>query len=224
MKELSIELLKQLFIEKKYFISIYLWGSILTDEFDTESSDIDAIGIVGDDVPISEKDLLNKTLQTKLARLKINFLYLSELNGGETRESMARFIPIECILYDMPFWLHVAGRKLQKEDFVTGQVSLDKVILSSLEQIRNRFLPVVKPKDQVYFAKAIAKLCYFIHQKIDPAKPFRYHDLIEDATNDTRDACLSIVRMKDASWNIDPIDLSILIRFISEYSSAHAEV
>ena len=211
MKDKAINILLQEFQKNQYFKAIYLWGSITTDEFDSKTSDIDAIGIVEEDTSIQEKDTVNQSISAKLSQLKINFLYPSELNGGPTRDTIASFIPVECILYDMNFWIHVAGTFFKREDFVLGRRSIDEVIAASLSSIKERFLLKIKKEDYVYFIKAVAKLCYFIHQKEQNPKPFRYHDLVSDSSNETRTICESIFLIKESGWDAKLIESELLI-------------
>ena len=61
------------------------------------------------------------------------------------------------------------------------------------------------------FVKAVAKLCYFIHQKKQNPKPFRYHDLVPDSSDDTRTICKSIVMIKKSNWDAKLIESELLI-------------
>jgi predicted nucleotidyltransferase len=212
MKDKAIKILLKIDEKNDYFQAIYLWGSILTDEFNPKSSDIDVIAIVDEDTPISNKELVNRLIAKKLPNMKINFLYPSELNGGSTKDTLARFIPVECIIYDMSSWIHVAGKQFQKTDFSAGRKTIDEVIISNINQIRSRFLPRVNNNDEIYFVKALAKLCYFISQKSHSFKPFRYHDLVTNATDQTQIICVAIVKIKDSGW-----DQKLMISYISEF-------
>jgi predicted nucleotidyltransferase len=217
MKDKAKDLLFKKFLEYQYIRSIYLWGSITTNEFDSEESDIDSIGIVDEETSISEKQIINQSLSEEIPQLKINFIYMSELDGGQIKESLARVIPVECLLYDMPFWIHVAGTNYKKEDFVLGRVSIETVIESQIKKIKDRYLPRPEKSSYAYFGKALSRLCYFIHQIKDKPKPFTYSDLLNDSTDLTHDICNNLVEAKRRKWNTDYIEanLEILLGFMN---------
>ncbi len=206
MKENAIKVLLRVYSNNSYIQSVYMWGSILTDEFRPDKSDIDVIAIVDENTLITNNDTLNKSLASEFPNMKINFLYPSELNGATSKGKLTKFIPAECILYDMPSWLLIAGKKFQKTDFVLGHKTIDDIIVGSLNSIKSRFIPKVQDGDQVYFVKAVARLCYFIHQKNHSEMTFRYKDLAIYADYITKDACTSIIKIIDSGWDKKVID------------------
>ncbi len=70
MKEQTIKLLKKIQQENPYIQSIYLWGSIPTDEYIESQSDIDAIAFVDESTDISKKTNLMKFLVEIFQTLK----------------------------------------------------------------------------------------------------------------------------------------------------------
>jgi hypothetical protein len=216
MKEKVTEIFTELQKDTPYIQSIYLWGSITTNEYVRGKSDIDAIAFVNESTDPSEKDRLNKIIEEKISGLKINFLYLSELNGGPSKTGLTKFIKPEVILYDFPAWVHVSGKKFLKEDFLSGQATLDQIIEVTLKEIRERFLPIPYEKDYIYFVKAVAKLLYFINQKTSPFKSFRYSDLIADSDKNNLKIAQIIFDLKKSDWDTKSINnkMAELVYFI----------
>lgn len=194
-------LLQNEFKKNNSFVSIYLWGSILTDEFNPEKSDIDSIGFVYGSSGSFDEGLVRNSLSKQMPQLKINFIYLSKFNDGQIYSDLAKYIPLECVLYDMPFWLNVVGKVFKKEDFILGRRTIDEVILGSVSNIKDSFFPEIKDSNHAFFAKALAKLCYFIHQKNQPLKVFKYGDLLIDSIPETRNLTEIITRIKKSGWN-----------------------
>lgn len=201
MKKEVIELLARLHIDNPFIISIYLWGSITTDEYQEGVSDIDTIAFVEESTDVSEKDKLNYILNKEFPGLKINFLYLSELNGGPVKSGLAKVVNPAAILYDFSTWIHVSGRKFKKEDFFAGRISLEEIIKIMSTEIKKRFLPIPLEKDHVYFVKALARLLYFINQQQLPFKPFRYSDLIFDTRGENLKIAQIIFELKKSNWD-----------------------
>ena len=198
-KERAVEILKEIQEKNPYLQAIYLWGSIITDDYDPETSDIDSIAIVDEDTDPDLKDKLKIELERALPHLKINFLYPSTLNG-EAPKTITRFVAAESLLYDMPNWQHVAGRIFKKEDFKLGAADLESVIASTRTSVNVLMERRIKENGENYPIKGIARLCYLMHQRRMPLKAFRYEDLVTDSDDDTREVCEKILQIKKAGW------------------------
>jgi len=201
MKEKVIEILTRLQIDNPFIISIYLWGSITTDEYQKGISDIDALAFVEESTDISEKNKLNDALSKEFSGLKINFLYLSELNGGPLKGGLTKVINPAVILYDFPAWIYVCGKKIEKRNFFAGRILLEEVIRIASTEIKRRFLPIPIEQDYIYFIKALAKLLYFINQQRSPFKVFRYGDLISDTYKENLEIAQLIFEIKKSNWD-----------------------
>ncbi len=201
MKEKAIEILTQVQKDNPFIKSIYLWGSITTDEYTEGKSDIDAIAFVEENTDSSARDRINEVLSKEISSLKINFLYESELNDGPSKGGLTKVIHPAVILYDFPAWIYIDGAQYRKEDFSSGRTSLDEVIGILTNTIKDRFLPIPNEQDCVYFVKAVAKLLYFKNQRSLPFKAFRYADLIVDSNVEDKDIAVIISELKKSSWN-----------------------
>ena len=198
-KEKAIEILTRIQRENPQLQAIYLWGSVLTDDYDPENSDIDSIAIVDEDTDPDMKDHLNEKLGQELPHLKINFLYPSALNGGEPK-TITKFVAAEALLYDLPSWQHVAGRAFRKEEFLLGNIDLESVIAAVITSVNVLMERRIREDGEKYPIKGLARLCYLIHQRHLSFKVFRYADLVPDATDETREVCEKIMLIKKAGY------------------------
>lgn len=216
------EILIDLKNKNTFIKSIYLWGSIATGEYVEGKSDIDSIAFVEEDTYPREVDRLNEYIQEQksLPGLKINMVYKSELNNEPQKSGLTKHIHPTGLLYDFPFWVHVCGEKYQKEDFVAGGATVDEIISIMLKAMRDRFLPVPIPKDYVYFAKALARIIYFINQKRLPLKPFRYDELINDSQSENIEVAKAINELKLSNWDNSLLEknIPIFVSFLSCYN------
>jgi len=209
-REKAVEILKKIQHENPYLQAVYLWGSVITNDYDPETSDIDSIAIVDEDTDPDLKDKLKMQLEKALPHLKINFLYPSALNGSEPK-TLANFISPEILLYDLPNWQHVAGKEFKKEDFELGAVDLESVINSTLESIHSLIERKKREGSDDYPVKGIARLCYLIHQRRMPLKAFSYADLIPDSDEQTREVCEKIMLIRESGDSKDLIKENIAL-------------
>ena len=89
--------------KNKGVLSIYLWGTVLTDDFNPTSSDIDSIAIVDNKATEKNNREINKFLKNyspEYNDFKLNYLYLNELNGGEIKSRLAKNIDPHLLLLD----------------------------------------------------------------------------------------------------------------------------
>ncbi len=216
-KAKAVEILTEVQQEYSQLQAIYLWGSVLTDDFDPESSDIDSIAFVDEDTDPELKGQLNNRLGQALPKLRINLLYPSALNG-EAPKAITRFVSAESLLYDLPNWRHVAGKVFDKTDFALGKVDLESVIDDVRTNVRNLMERRIKEDGEKYPIKGLARLCYLIHQRNMPFKVFRYGDLIADSTDETREVCEKIMMIKRAGYPKGLImdNLSLFTDFLKE--------
>ncbi|MEK7096106.1 MAG: hypothetical protein AAB896_02340 [Patescibacteria group bacterium] len=207
-KELVFSTLDKVFQDNKNkgLISIYLWGSIATPDFDPESSDIDAVGILSDAANFDEMDKMRDWLpkvEPKLKRLQINFFHLSELKGGAVRSRLARLHDAEQAVFDFPYWIYVVGRKFQPGDFpavASAQVLKHQVALTKTKMgwaVSGEY----GAAGLEYFCKGLAWLCYDIHKLSAPLGPFSWKNLQYEATNETKELVGELLALKSKRWD-----------------------
>ena len=162
-------------------LSIYLLGSITTEDYNSITSDIDAMAIVSDSTHQDVVDEINTILEhiKSIQNFHLNIIYLSELNGGEARSRPAKISGIRMLLMGFPNWRYVAGKQFERSDFSTADYSLDEAITHEKQEALTLQLPLLeKDPTNKGAAKYLVKCCiyvlYFLSQKQGGAYPFSY--------------------------------------------------
>lgn len=180
MKEKARALLKEIY--GRYLSSgengIYFYGSILRDDFNPQTSDIDTVAIVGDEVPLEvEKQIQNELVKSLPEAKKFGFrlLYISELKGEKIKSFVASVISPKALLLDLPNWEYVVGKKFMLKDFPAR--NFDEPIVDELALIKRRKwdkVADIPEKEQEYFIKKLIQLLYLMDQAAHGPKPFSY--------------------------------------------------
>jgi hypothetical protein len=176
---------------KNGIISIYLWGSILTKDFDKEKSDIDSIAFVSDDTLIElQKTIANELAQGNVPRLHMNFVYMSEFNTGAMKGGLCAVINPRLLLLDFPHWKHVAGKSFKARDFKLKKPSYKQAIELHLQNINRRQwrdVSKVSPFERMYFIKEVARLIHVNQSKrLSENSPFSYAGILKCADKEER--------------------------------------
>jgi hypothetical protein len=211
-KVLAFDVLNKIFQDYKDqgLLSIYLWGSIITPDFNPELSDIDAVGILSDKADFDEMNKMRNWLpnaEPRLKRLQINFLFLSELMGGAPKSHLARLHDAEQAVSDFPYWIYVAGKKFAPNDFPTvvpGQVLKHQ---AALVETKMNWVLLGEYGDMglQYFCKGLAWLCYDINKTSAPSGPFSWKDLEKEANDETKALIHELLTLKSKQWDPNAI-------------------
>ncbi|MEK7185489.1 MAG: hypothetical protein AAB726_02600 [Patescibacteria group bacterium] len=208
--------------EKIGLLAVYIWGSVLTEDFNPEKSDVDSIGIVEKSFPI-EKELEIATLLKKsspeVKDLKMRLVYLDELNGSKSRGYLARHIAPTLLLHDFEYWHHVAGKKYKRSDFKLKNISSKQAVGLKLKEIYDRHILEIKKNDTyyVYFLKALARLVSFSQQeKAGEIWRFSYASLRAHASSEDKEIVENILKIRRNNWDKDEFQksLPIFLEFI----------
>ena len=175
-------------------VSIYLWGSVVSGDYDPEKSDVDALAFVSDDADEGDVSVIRRRMAEyapEIADFHINFLYLSELKGGPIRSRLCRIMPPGYLLTKFPYWLHVVGQKFQRADFSVADFTWDEAIELNCREIFEEKVPLWKsdhPRgdEMKYVVKACMMICFCLHQKAHGEHAFSYASLRDEATEETR--------------------------------------
>lgn len=207
-EDLASKTLAKLFIDygSKGLLSIYLWGSIITPDFDSKRSDVDGVGILADSADFESFDKIREWLpqvEPKLNRLQINFFYLSELKGGNQRSRLGNLRNAEQAVYDFPFWRHVVGKKFSPEDF--PKISIETVLKHQIDLVRVRrkwvTAKVPDPRSGEYYCKSLVWLCYYINKINHHANPLSWSDLQAESNEDNRNLIETLAELKAGGWD-----------------------
>lgn len=189
----------------KGIIAIYLWGSITTEDFDTQKSDIDAIAVVDDGANLDDERIINARLQDDKLKdhaFKINFIYTDELNAQGIKGNLAKFVEPKLLLLDLPFWFHVAGEKIDGDNFKINKISPSEASQVLLKKIEERYFPLsADNKDYKYFLKALARFCYYIQQGDSIKESFSYSGLDKNKNDVTREVVEALLEIKSKDWD-----------------------
>lgn len=182
-------------------VSIYLWGSILTKDFDDEKSDIDSIAIVSDDTPIElQKTITSELAQGNVPRLHMNFVYMSEFNMGAIKGGLCAVIDPRLLLLDFPHWKRVAGKSFKARDFRLKKPSYKQAIDLHLQNINRRQwrdVSKVSPFERMYFIKEIARLIHVIQLKrLSENTPFSYIGILKRANKEEKPVVEAVIELR----------------------------
>ncbi len=166
--------------------AVYLWGSILRDDFHFETGDIDSIAIVDDMVSFELEQEIRMYLIGKVPEIKkfgFRVLYKSELSGGQIKSFLATVQSPKSHILDLPNWKHVAGKKFVPTDFRQTLPTYHEALLDELPEMERRARlhqeGVVAEDD--YYIKKIAQLLDLLQKDKGARGAFSYSNLISRA-------------------------------------------
>ena len=208
--------------------SIYLWGSIITPDFNPKTSDIDAVAFLSDNADFNELNNIRLWLPNKnpnLLRLQINFFYTSELTREKpVRSHLARLSTPEQAVYDFPNWHYVCGRKIDGALF--PKVSSEQFLLDQIKVVREREEWAKKPQtvnDMQYYCKSLVWLCWAVQKLHQERSVFSWQTLQEETTPDTLSLVDILIVLKQSNWDKRLLDINmpILINYSSILMKTH---
>lgn len=166
-KQKVIETLNNLYEKHKDngLMSVYLWGSITTGEFNEEKSDVDSIGIVSKDSNVKESDLLKELEETGIPEFNIRLINEEDfINGKPNQENIITTVMYPTVLlFDLPNWEHVAGKILTITDFRDVPPTISDVVSERIKRIKKDnwdHSEKVKPEVIVYYLKELLRLIH----------------------------------------------------------------
>jgi len=184
--------------------SIYLSGSITGPDFNPETSDIDSIAIVDDNVPQKLENILQEYLKNEVPHIhkfKIRILYISELISLERKSVLTSFISPQILLLDFPYWKHVCGQNYSSSDFASVTY-LDgmKTMQEAIETWHWQFVENVTTDKIVYYLKMIARIIWMYDGMKGNIYPFSYTELVH-RKNGFESLASIILNLKKNNWS-----------------------
>jgi predicted nucleotidyltransferase len=150
----------------KGMLAIYLWGSITRNDFDLATSDVDVLGVVSDDFPLSLNETIRDELTARVPQYEWGFqiIYLSELNGATLRSRLASAMSPQSILPSFPQWIHVGGKQFVREDFTVQDATVPERMRLNMEEIRRRLsnIPTDSDERKIRDRKGVVKACLLL--------------------------------------------------------------
>jgi predicted nucleotidyltransferase len=206
-------------------LSIYLWGSVITKDFDSKKSDIDSIAIVNNSAKMEDNREINHLLKQDIYfnDFKLNYLYKRELDGGNIKSRLASVIDPRLLLLDFKNWRFVAGKRYFRRNFKLKEITFEKAIRLNILAIKKSHLPHFKKGDfkpLQYFIKNIIKICQYLNERDFGEHKFSYSNLLKISPKNRKNIVKILLKIKRSNWNkkLAKKHLSFLIDFIGSLS------
>lgn len=222
--------LKNLFEKYRHegMLSIYLWGSVTTNDFNPATSDVDSIAIVDDDFREKLERIIQAELQnTHPAIKKFGFrvLYKKELELGKQQKSvLASYISPRFFIFDIPNWVHIVGKKYVTADFTDNPPTIDEMLKLRVDEIKNRnWEDASKIEDQKeeFYIKCLWRIVHLQQLQRGVSGPFAYSGVVINANNSEKHIVDVLGKIKASHYNreIYTQNIKILNSFVEEIKS-----
>jgi len=195
---------------------IYLWGSIITPDFDATVSDIDVLVFTAHENDISEVHRFNRALQeASSSRIDLTMVSLEMLDRGELIAPLDRIHP--AILFSQfERWTFVWGDEMLHKPLLRSPLEIAAQLQLRIKALRRRLQlhdhhAVDEPWP--YVVKEIGFICHALHQLRIGQHPFSYSALELHANAATRHAVDTVIATRRRSWVIDD---AAAVRHIAE--------
>ncbi|MEN9647642.1 MAG: hypothetical protein RLY57_446 [Candidatus Parcubacteria bacterium] len=201
--------------------SIYLWGSVTTNDFDPLTSDIDSIAIVEDifDEKLeSEIQLELQNMNPAVKRCGFRVLYISELKEGVHKKSnLASYISPAFFVFDLPNWIHVAGKKYEQNNLTDHVPTVAEVMKFRVSEIVNRKwqdAAFIEAGREQYYLKCLWRIVHLKQLARGVMGPFSYTSVIQNADGEEKKIVTILNEIKTAHY-----DRAIYLKYISELNA-----
>lgn len=208
MKKTPEQALIEIFAEYKDqgLLSLYLYGSILTKDYNEGESDIDSIGFASEEMPLAlENEIKNKLCEkSDFDKFGFRLLYKSELDTGVIKGNLASFIHPQLLLLDFPHWKHVAGQIFSRSHF--SLVDIDtagavKIRLNHLIKIEDGSYKTAPGDRHILFLKVLARIIFHLQRERGYSEPFSYSSVFSHSNAEERPVAEAILICKKNKWN-----------------------
>ncbi len=223
-KKLIESVLKKVYsnYKDKGILSIYLWGTVLTEDFNQNTSDIDSIAIVGNNATQKDNKEINNFLTNRFPKIdfKLNYLYLDELNRGKIKSRLAKVIAPNLLLLDFKNWELIIGKKYSRKSFKLKEINFDEAVQLNLRAIKKNHLPFLKKGDfkiTPYFIKNLMKVCHYLNQKDGGEHVFKYKELLQKSPKERKKVVKILLEIRKNKWDKKSMknNFPILLDFIN---------
>ncbi|HEV7702206.1 MAG TPA: hypothetical protein VGO63_02055 [Candidatus Paceibacterota bacterium] len=208
MKSTPEQALTEIFDEYKDLglVSMYLYGSILSQDYIEGESDIDSIGFATEDMPLAfENEIKNKLCKkTGFGEFGFRLLYKSELDTGAVKGNLASFIHPHLLLIDFPHWKHVAGKVFQRSDFSLSDINAAEAViigLNRLVKIEDGSYKTSPENKHILFLKVLARNIFYLQRERGCDEPFSYSTVLSYANEEEKPVAEAILDCKKSKWS-----------------------
>ncbi len=220
--------LKNLFEKYRYegMLSIYLWGSVTTNDFNPTTSDVDSIAIVNDDFDEKLERIIQAELQNSHPAIKkfgFRVLYKKELELGKQLKSvLASYISPRFFIFDIPNWVHIVGKKYVTADFTDNPPTIDEMLKSRVDEIKNRnWEDASKIEDlkEEFYIKCLWRIVHLKQLQRGVNSPFSYSTVTLNTDDGEKKIVEILNKIKASGYSRD-----IFIKYTSPLNSFVEEV
>jgi hypothetical protein len=206
--------------------TVYIWGSILTPDFNPITSDVDTIAIVNDQFDIELESKIQNELTIKYPEVyKFGFrlLYKSELDTGVSKGALGLIGNPALLLLDLPTWHWVCGTKLAQNDFDLPVPVYSQAIKLRYKNTNERWSDInaIGPEEVQYFVKQILRIIHLklLQKENIPYTIFSYSLVKEIAIGTSDEELVNIcLDLKANKWDFEQFkrDIHIFKQYISD--------
>ena len=191
--------------------AVYLWGSVLREDFNPESSDVDSIGIAQDQTPFELEQEIQSRLMEKIPSIKkfgFRIIYSSELAGGPIKGFLSSVQSPKSHLLDLPNWQLVAGRDFKQSDFATELPTFHEAMLDEIPELRRhqQNYEAGDVEDYPNFIKKIAQIVDLLQKERGASGRFSYSEILSRAAEGLeKQTAAALVEIKSAGYDAQVI-------------------
>jgi predicted nucleotidyltransferase len=190
--------------------SIYLWGSLLTDDYIPGESDIDIVALVNDDHQLPGEEVIKNEvhrLHPQLPKCGFRYLSIGELESGEPISNfLAEVISPKILLDDMVHWECVAGEIYDTSHLTPPTdlelMSLEIDIIKKFNWLKIEDIPEHKI---VNYVKTVMRLIYYRQRHRGHDIPFSYSTVIAHADDDEKAIIDILMLSKSTAYAREPL-------------------
>jgi hypothetical protein len=192
-------------------LAIYIWGSILTPDFNSQTSDIDTIAIVDNNISIEYETKIQKELAAmhpEIRKLGFRLIYKNELDTGVAKSPLGIIGIPALLLLDLPTWQWVCGTKFSQKDFSLHIPTYDEALKLRYESTKTRWpiIDLIKPEEVQYFVKQVLRIIHlnYLQNGNFPYRMFSYSSIKENVTDSYEAEIIDIcLKVKASHWNYE---------------------
>lgn len=191
------------------FLGVYIWGSVLTQDFNPRTSDIDTIAIVTDDISLDREQEIQQELakmHPEFTRLGFRFVYKTELDTGLVKSNLGKVGVPELLLLDLPTWYFVCGYNFNQKDFSIPVPGIQDAIVLRYARFANEGwdkIDGVSEKSVQYYIKQILRIIhlkYLLRHKL-PYSAFSYTGIADQEDDMSEKNIIDIcLKIKASNW------------------------
>jgi predicted nucleotidyltransferase len=187
--------------------SVYFYGSIMRDDFNSSVSDIDSLAIVADTIPIELENKIRADLSEAMPEIKkfgFRLVYKSELSTGEVKGSLTTIISPKSLLLEIPNWQLIKGINFQREHFRSLLPTYTEALEDEVKIIRKRGwfkVESVPEIERMPLLKKLTQILYLKYKIAGNSGSFCYSDILDHFKGRPEEHVVAAIKeTKQSGW------------------------